>query len=38
MGIEHQKRIEFNSTNQECPIVNVPTVYPVGLGFFLEVI
>lgn len=29
MGIEHQKRIEFNSTNQDCPILNVPTAYPV---------
>ncbi|CAI2305192.1 unnamed protein product [Caenorhabditis sp. 36 PRJEB53466] len=28
MGVEHQKRIEFNSTNQECPIVSVPTDYP----------
>ena len=33
MGIENQKRIEFNSTNQECPIVNVPTAYPVSFEF-----
>uniref|UniRef100_A0A8R1DVZ7 Uncharacterized protein n=1 Tax=Caenorhabditis japonica TaxID=281687 RepID=A0A8R1DVZ7_CAEJA len=28
LGVEHQKRVEFNSTNHECPIVAVPTAYP----------